>query len=120
MFGIGPTELLIIGVLFLVIFGPAKLPSMARDFGRFVNEARRSFDEFKSELISEDVKEVREGIKEARRNVRSTVNEVKSELTSDDSQPHRRRRDSGETRKKPTRASHAEEQTDAEAGDKKD
>ncbi len=54
VFGIGGQELVIIGLLFLVIFGPNKLPQMARDLGRFVNEARRSVDEFKSELISGD------------------------------------------------------------------
>ncbi len=54
MFGIGGQELVIIGLLFLVIFGPSKLPQMARDLGRFVNEARRSVDEFKSELVLSD------------------------------------------------------------------
>ena len=52
MFGIGGEELIVIGLLVLVIFGPSKLPQMARDLGRFVNEARRSVDEFKSELVS--------------------------------------------------------------------
>jgi sec-independent protein translocase protein TatB len=50
MFGIGGQEIVIIGLLFLVIFGPSKLPQMARDLGRFVGEARRSIDEFKDEL----------------------------------------------------------------------
>ena len=44
--------MVIIAVLFLVLFGPSKLPQMARDIGRFVNEARRSMDEFKSELTA--------------------------------------------------------------------
>ncbi len=52
MFGIGGQEIVIIGLLFLVIFGPSKLPQMARDVGRFVNEARRSIDEFKEEITS--------------------------------------------------------------------
>ena len=52
MFGIGAQEMVIIGLLFLVVFGPGKLPGMARDFGRFVSEARRHVDEFKSELTS--------------------------------------------------------------------
>jgi len=52
MFGIGPQELIIIGLLVLVIFGPKKLPGMAKDLGRFVNEARNHIDEFKSELTS--------------------------------------------------------------------
>jgi len=53
MFGIGGQEIVIIGLLFLVIFGPSKLPQMARDLGRFVGEARRSIDEFKEELTAQ-------------------------------------------------------------------
>jgi sec-independent protein translocase protein TatB len=47
-------EMVIVGLLFLVIFGPSKLPAMARDLGRFVNEARRSVEEFKKDLVSEE------------------------------------------------------------------
>ena len=58
-FGIGFQEMVIIGLLFLVLFGPNKLPRMARDLGRFVADARRSIDEFKEELTaaSEDDEE---------------------------------------------------------------
>ena len=118
MFGIGPTEMVIIGVLFLVIFGPSKLPSMARDLGRFINEARRSADAVKSELMAEDVKEVRDGLKDARRNVRRTVNEFKSELTLDDEgkdQP-RRRRDSRGASKPPQPSSTEEQHDESERG----
>jgi sec-independent protein translocase protein TatB len=62
-FGVGFQEMVIIALLFLVLFGPNKLPQMARDLGRFVNEARRSIDEFKEELTAEydeDDKENRE------------------------------------------------------------
>jgi Tat protein translocase TatB subunit len=52
MFGIGGQEIVIIGLLVLVIFGPNALPRMARDLGRFVSEARRSVDEFKEELTA--------------------------------------------------------------------
>jgi sec-independent protein translocase protein TatB len=60
MFGIGGQELIIIGLLFLVIFGPSKLPQMARDLGRFLSEARSSMDEFKSELALGDDEDERE------------------------------------------------------------
>ncbi len=53
MLGVGGSEIIIIGLLFLLIFGPSKLPQMARDIGRFVGEARRSIDEFKDELTME-------------------------------------------------------------------
>ena len=54
MFGIGMQEMVIVGLLFLVIFGPKKLPDMARDVGRFVNEARRSVEEFKDDLVPDE------------------------------------------------------------------
>ena len=53
-FGIGFQEVLVIAVLFLILFGPSKLPKMARDLGKFVNEARRSMEEFKSEIVAAD------------------------------------------------------------------
>jgi Sec-independent protein translocase protein TatA len=52
VFGIGPQELMIIALLVLIAFGPNKASSVARDVGRFVNEARRPVEEFKSELTS--------------------------------------------------------------------
>ena len=71
MFGVGPQELLIIGLLFLLIFGPGKAAGMARDFGRFVSGAQNTVEEFKEELLSEEVREARR-----------TVGEFKSELTA--------------------------------------
>ncbi|CAN5563122.1 hypothetical protein BH20ACT10_BH20ACT10_02440 [soil metagenome] len=53
MLGVGGSEIIIIGLLFLLIFGPSKLPQMARDIGKFVGQARRSIDEFKDELTME-------------------------------------------------------------------
>ena len=50
MFGIGPQELLIIGLLILVVFGPTKAAGIARDLGRFVSGASQTVEEFKSEL----------------------------------------------------------------------
>lgn len=42
MFGIGPGELLIILVLALIIFGPSKLPDLARTLGRTVREFKKA------------------------------------------------------------------------------
>ena len=55
MLGIGPTELIVVAVLFLVIFGPSKMPQMARDIGKFVSQARSAVDEFKEELTAEEL-----------------------------------------------------------------
>jgi Sec-independent protein translocase protein TatA len=52
VFGIGPQELMILGLLALVVFGPLKASSMARDLGHFVKETRRPVEEFKSEIAA--------------------------------------------------------------------
>jgi sec-independent protein translocase protein TatB len=54
VFGVGVQEMVFIGLSFLIIFGPSKLPQIARDLGQFVNEARRTVDEFKQDLILEE------------------------------------------------------------------
>ena len=54
MFGVGVQEMVFIGLLSLIVFGPSKLPQMARDLGQFVNEARRAVDEFKEDLILQE------------------------------------------------------------------
>ena len=66
MFGIGGSEIVVIALIVLIIFGPRKLPQMARDLGRFVSEARSSVEEFKEELSSEDVNEVRRDVQESK------------------------------------------------------
>jgi Sec-independent protein translocase protein TatA len=55
VFGIGGQELVILGFLFLLLFGPAKAGDLARDLGRFTSKARATIEDFKSELaIVED------------------------------------------------------------------
>jgi Sec-independent protein translocase protein TatA len=54
MFGIGPQELVVIVFLILIVFGPGKAGNLARDLGRWVNEARSSVEEFKEELNAKE------------------------------------------------------------------
>lgn len=44
---IGTSELLLIGVVALIIFGPRKLPEMMKTFGKVMAEFKRSTNEFK-------------------------------------------------------------------------
>ena len=48
MFDIGLQEMLNIGVIALLVFGPSKLPELGRMFGRAMREFRRASDEFRS------------------------------------------------------------------------
>lgn len=44
---IGTSELMLIGLVALIVFGPRKLPELARTIGKTMAEFRRSSDEFK-------------------------------------------------------------------------
>src|SRR3989442_8992060 len=47
MFDIGLQEMLVIGVIALLVFGPSKLPELGRMVGRAMREFRRASDEFR-------------------------------------------------------------------------
>jgi TatA/E family protein of Tat protein translocase len=48
MFDIGLQEMVIIGVIALLVFGPSRLPELGRMFGRAMREFRRASDEFRT------------------------------------------------------------------------
>lgn len=52
-FNIGPTELLLILVVALIVFGPGKLPEMAGKLGRAVRELRRAQQSLTNEFSRE-------------------------------------------------------------------
>ena len=62
MFGIGMPELIVILVVALLVFGPAKLPELARSLGRGLNEFRRASTDIRQSLM-ETENETREAIK---------------------------------------------------------
>jgi Tat protein translocase TatB subunit len=47
---LGPMEVLVVLVVALLVFGPERLPDMARRVGRFMTEIRRMADEVKEEF----------------------------------------------------------------------
>jgi sec-independent protein translocase protein TatB len=50
MFGIGPTELIVILVIALLVLGPKRLPEIARALGRGLAEFRRATADVTTEL----------------------------------------------------------------------
>lgn len=59
MFGIGIQEMLIILVVVLIVFGPKRLPDLAKSLGKGIAEFRKASDEVKKG-IEEAVKEEEE------------------------------------------------------------
>lgn len=51
--GIGPTEIIIILVLALLLFGGRKIPQLARDLGSGIREFRKTISDSTKELTDE-------------------------------------------------------------------
>ena len=66
MFGIGPMELVVIVVVALLIFGPQKLPELARALGKGLAEFRRASNELRQTLA----------LDELQNDLRNTMNEA--------------------------------------------
>lgn len=50
MFNIGPGELILILLLALIVFGPARLPEVGRTIGRSLREFRRASSDIRDEI----------------------------------------------------------------------
>jgi sec-independent protein translocase protein TatB len=74
MFGMGMPEILLILAIALIVLGPKKLPEIAKSLGRGIAEFKRATQELKDNLdADDDLKEARETIREAKKDLEETV-----------------------------------------------
>jgi len=50
LFNIGPTELIVILLIALIVFGPKRLPEVGKTLGRSLQEFRRASNDLREEL----------------------------------------------------------------------
>ena len=87
MFDIGLPELLLIGVVVLLWFGPEKLPEIARSLGKGMQKVKQAQMQFQNELnsVKEEMKVqeddiVEDPINEMKKNVIKNVDDIKKNL----------------------------------------
>ena len=84
-FGVGPLELLVIGVLALIFIGPARLPGVIAQVMKTVRELRAYADEARSALtaeiepLREEFEGVTRDVNEFARDISASANEITAE-----------------------------------------
>ena len=62
MFNIGLGEMIVVAVVALFVFGPGKLPEVARAVGKGLREFRKAMQDVADDLNAEEIREVKESI----------------------------------------------------------
>ena len=84
-FDFGSGEILLIVIAVFLIFGPSKIPEMARGLGKFINDIKRASEDIKHEINREaDRQERDKKLKEYKTQVEKDLSN-NNELSSSDS-----------------------------------
>ena len=88
MFGsIGPTELIMIFVIALLVFGPKKLPEIGRSVGKALREFKKTSEEIKGrieeEIEASEIKDIRKDIQAGVDGIKSEVKTFTDDITKD-------------------------------------
>ena len=87
MFNIGLPELLIIVAIALIVFGPNKLPELAKAFGKAMREFKKATEEVKEsfEAQTKDLEELKSTLAEGKENFLANLEEGISETSKETS-----------------------------------
>lgn len=81
MFNIGPLELMVVLVLALIVFGPAKLPELMASAGNMIREFQRASREL-TDVFQETQQEFTSAFQETQQEFTSAFQETQQEFTS--------------------------------------
>jgi Tat protein translocase TatB subunit len=76
VFGIGLTEMILVGIVALMLFSPKELPDMIKAIARVYGSIRRTAEQFRAQVMEAD--ELREPIEEIRAAYHGTKAEIDS------------------------------------------
>jgi sec-independent protein translocase protein TatB len=82
MFGIGMPEMLVLLAVALIVFGPKKLPELAKSLGRALGEFKRATSDLKDSI------ETQTGTDEIRRSLDEVKEDIQSQIDSAGSIPN--------------------------------
>jgi Tat protein translocase TatB subunit len=86
MFDLGLQELVVIFFVALLVFGPKKLPELARTLGKWITEVRRGFYQAKSQIETE-FDQVRQ---DTVTGIDTQLDEVQKQGSTEQDEPHKK------------------------------
>ena len=76
---LGISEMLVIFIIALLVFGPKKLPELGKSLGKGIREFRKATEDLKSSW-DEQMRDVENPIKEVTRDIQQSANDMKKDL----------------------------------------
>lgn len=77
VFGMGLTEILLVGIVVLLLFSPKELPGMIKGVARFYGSLRRTAEDFRAQVMeAEELREPLDEIRDAYRGTKAQLTEA--------------------------------------------
>lgn len=94
LFGISGGEILVVLLLVLILFGPKKIPEIARTFGKAINEVKKVQRDINTEInryaaeVEKPAKQITQDIEGYRKGINEQINKAMGDDDSDTVRPN--------------------------------